>query len=68
MALIFNINNYYYKNVFAHKFYYYICTKYFLLFSCSEYTNAHVQLNSRGSINEYTMKMASILRSNLCRR
>ena len=39
MALILNINNYYYKNVFAHKFYY------STFFPCSEYTNAHAQLN-----------------------
>ena len=43
MALILNINNYYYKNVFAHN-YNIICTNPFQL-PCSEYTNAHAQLN-----------------------
>ena len=40
----FNINNYYihyYKNVFAHKRYYYAPMQQALSLPCSEYTNAH---------------------------
>ena len=54
LIIVYNIiiqwlNNYYYKTVFAHKFYYYAydsnATSTFS-FSCSEYTNVNAQLNS----------------------
>ena len=58
------LNNYihYYKNVFAHKFAYEQQALSPFQLPCSEYTNAHAQLNSTPT------KMASNSRSILCSR
>ena len=66
----FNINDHYihyYKNVFAHR---YITTISTFQLSCSEYTNAHAQLNTTwlARLMNTLMKMGSNSRSNLYSR
>ena len=55
------MNNYYLKNVFAHKLHYYaydsnVAGSFSKQLSCSEDINAHAQLIPHGLINEYTYK------------